>query len=135
MMTKPFMKPKGPLTQAEYEKFQAKRRRVISGVIVAFSFVGVLAISIKFLHLEPHPAVPFLFFPITIWLLIQMFKFKCPRCGTTPMTTRTSFGGGEVVVGSFVALRPKKCHKCGVAFAPPQPDANQITTSSLETKE
>ena len=127
-MMKPFERPKGPLTQAEYETFQAKRRGVIRGVIVAFSFVGVLAICTKLLHLEPHPAVPFLFFPITIWLLFQMFKFKCPRCGTTPMTTRTSFGGGEVVVGNFVALRPKKCHKCGVAFAPPEPEAEQPAT-------
>jgi len=133
-MTKLFMQPKGPLTQAEYEKFESNRKRVISGVIVVFSFVGVLAISIKFLHLEPHPAVPFLFFPITIWLLIQMFKFKCPRCGTTPMTTRTSFGGGEVMVGSFVALRPKKCHKCGVSFAPPQLDADQSATDSVAFK-
>ena len=125
MTMKPFTRSQGPLTQTECDKFQSQRKRVVAGVVAIFSFAGVLVVSKKILHLEPNQLVIFLFgVPLILWLLIQMFKFKCPRCGTTPMTTRTSFGGGEVVVGSFVALRPKKCHKCGVAFAPPQ-DANQ----------
>ena len=134
MMT-PFIQTKGPLTQTEYGKFESNRKRVIFGGIAAFAFAGVVGICQKVFRLEPNPYVFFvLLWIITIWLLIQMFKFKCPRCGTTPMTTRPSFGGGEVVIGSFVALRPKKCHKCGVAFAPPEPEAEQ-PTSPIASKE
>lgn len=118
------IQPQKPLTQVQYDTFQSQRKRVIFAGIAVFSFAGVMGLNQKFLHLEPNPFVIFVCVGvITIWLLIQMFKYKCPRCGTTPMTTRPSFGGGEVVVGSFVALRPKKCHKCGVSFVAPQPDA------------
>jgi hypothetical protein len=122
-MMKRFKRPDGPLTQAEFDRFNTRRKRVIYGVIAIFSFAVLLGINDKLLHLKPHVAVIFLFgVPIMLWTLIQMLKFKCPRCDTTPMTTRASLGGGEVEVGSYVALRPKKCHKCGVLFEPPKQD-------------
>jgi len=123
---KPSIGPQEPLTQVEYKKFQHFRKRVIFSGIAAFSFAGVMGINQKFLHLEPNPFVIFVCVGlITIWGLIQMFKYKCPRCGTTPMMTRPSFGGGEVAVGSFIALRPIKCLKCGVSFSPPQQAADE----------
>ena len=110
------------LSEPQYEMFQAQRKRVIGGVLAIFAVVGVMVISQKLLRLEFHPAVHFaLFVPITLWTMIQMFKFKCPQCGVTPMMTRPSFSSGEVAVTGYVALRPRTCHKCGVSFAaPPQ---------------
>lgn len=128
---KRFKRPGGPLTQAEFDKFNAQRKRVIYGLIAAFSFAGLVVAANKLFTFVPHPAVVFLFcVPITLWTLIQMFKFKCPSCGTTPMTTRASLGGGEVEVGSYVALRPKKCHKCGVLFEPPLKDSGRLGGAS-----
>ena len=121
-MMKSSIRSQEPLTQAELHKFQSQRMRVILAGVAVFSFAGLMAINQKFFRLEINLIVIFLFggAPI-LWGLIQMFKYKCPRCGTTPMMTRPSFGGGQVEVGSFVALFPKKCFKCGVSFASPAP--------------
>lgn len=118
----PSIRPQEPLTRAESDKFQSQRKRVTLAGVAVLSFAGVMAINQKFFRLEINVLVIFACVGvITIWGLIQMFKYKCPRCGTTPMMTRPSFGGGDVEVASFVALRPKKCFKCGVSFAPPAP--------------
>jgi hypothetical protein len=125
--------PEGPLTQAEYTKFQMRRKRVILGVAAIFSFAVFLGINDKFLHFTPPMALLFLFaVPIMLWTLIQMFKFQCPRCGTMPMTMRASLGAGEGEVGNYMALRPKKCHKCGVLFEPPLRDSARRETADAE---
>jgi hypothetical protein len=122
-MMKRFKRPDGPLTQAEFDKFNAQRKRVIWAVLAPFAYACVVVAAKKLLDFDAHPAAHFLFgAPTIIWALVEMFKFKCPRCNATPMTTRASLGGGEVEVGSYVALRPKKCHKCGVLFEPPKQD-------------
>jgi predicted RNA-binding Zn-ribbon protein involved in translation (DUF1610 family) len=119
--------PEGPLTQTEYDKFRSLRKRAMAPLIAAFAFAIVMVVTQKVFYLEPPMVVLFLFIvPITIWGLIQILKYKCPRCGTMPMMTRTSLGGGEVEVGSYVALRPKKCHECGVLFECPQKVSGQF---------
>jgi len=118
------MKPKGPLSRIEYEKFQALRKRVILSGCFGFGFSVVIAIMVNVLHVEPNFGVLAVgSFISVIWILLQMFKYKCPRCGAMPMTTRPSFSPEEVTVTGFVALFPKKCHKCGVLFVPPKEDA------------
>lgn len=118
----PPLRPQEPLTQAESDEFQLQRKRVILAGVAVFSFAGLMAINQNFFRLETNAFVIFIFVgAIILWGLIQVFKYKCPRCGTTPMMTRPSFGVGQVEAGSFVALFPKKCFKCGVSFAPPAP--------------
>lgn len=125
-MTKRFKRPDGPLTQVEFDEFNSQRKRMIWAVIAPFAYACVIVAVKKLFDFEVHPAVHFLFgAPSIIWALVEMLKFKCPRCGTMPMTTRTSLGTGEIEVGSYVALRPKKCRQCGVLFeAPPQGEKN-----------
>ena len=111
------MNPQDTLSQVEYADFLKLRQRVILAGGAGFLFAVMVAVMVNVLHIEPHPVVLFpLSFPIVIWLLIQMIKYKCPRCGNTPMITRLSFGGGEATAGGFVSLFPKKCSKCGVHF-------------------
>ncbi len=123
---KQFKRQDGPLTQAEFDTFNARRLGVIHSMILIFTLAVVVGVAGRFFGFAPNAALVFWCgAPLVIWGLIQMFKFKCPRCHTTPMTTRASLGGGEVEVGSYVALRPKKCHKCGVLFEPPKPNETQ----------
>ncbi|MCA0176618.1 MAG: hypothetical protein LCH73_10085, partial [Proteobacteria bacterium] len=111
----------GPLTQIEFDMFNARRKRIIFGFTGIFSLAIFLGVNDKLLQLKiPVGAIFVCGASIMLWTLIQMLKFKCPRCNTTPMTTRTSLGGGGVEIGGYVALRPKKCHKCGVLFEPPK---------------
>ena len=108
------------LTQGEIALFRAKRTRVVSAVAAAFAYsLGALVTS-KVLHIDIHAAVHFLLmWLITIWLIVAMLRFKCPRCKTTPMTTRLTLGG-DVEIGRYVALFPTRCHKCGVTFRTPE---------------
>lgn len=107
-----------PLTQAEYEKFHVRRRSLIS-LTVAMLFVGsCLAVGRGVWDLKVSAFLVFICFaPLCIAGLFIAFSYKCPHCGTTPMVTRPSFGGGEVAVTSYVNLLPKKCHKCGAIFS------------------
>lgn len=116
-----------PLSRSEYEKFQAARRRAIFSVCAILLYAVALALMVNLFKVEPSPAILLVSgFLIIIVSMIQFIRYKCPRCKTTPMTTRTSFGGGEVVIGGYVALRPKKCHKCGVLFEPPTEERGQL---------
>lgn len=115
------MTTKEHLSQAEYKDFQSRRTRVVVGFCAALSYALLLAVLKHTLHVEPNLALLLACgFAIGIWVLLQLFGFKCPRCGTIPMMTRTSFGTGNAAVTGFVALRPKKCLKCGVRFTRPQ---------------
>jgi len=117
-----------PLSREEYERFETLRKRVLFGGCVVFAYAVCVAIMVNLFHFEPNLFIIMVSFPIpTIWTLFQMFKYKCPRCGTTPMVKRLSFGFGEVEAGSYVALSPKKCLKCSVLFAPPQEEAPPIS--------
>lgn len=105
------------LSRAEYDSFQSRRLKVLLGGVLGFAFAIAVAITVNLFHVEPHPVVLGVgSFVCVIWLLVQMFKYKCPRCGTTPMTTRLTFGNDETAEGGFLALFPKKCSKCGVLF-------------------
>ena len=112
------------LTEAEYVRFRARRLKVVYAAAVSFVYAAVLAAIGDLINIESHLGVVFLVsLGLVLWALSQMFRFKCPRCGVTPMTTRPSLGSGEVVVTGYVALNPKKCHKCGVSFRLPTTDA------------
>jgi hypothetical protein len=105
------------LTRSEYDMFNSHRKRLILVGGLALAFAATMVFLRGCFHIEPHPAVHFIFIvPITIWGLIQGFKFRCPRCDAIPLTTRPSVGGRDVEVSGFVALFPTKCHKCGVLF-------------------
>ena len=109
------------LTEAEHRKFASRRIAMTRGLVALFVLPVVLALNAKLLHFEIRgAAVAIIFayaFGVGLWTMVQMFRFKCPRCGTTPMAKRLSFGGGVVESSSFVALSPKQCQKCGVKFS------------------
>lgn len=104
------------LTVEEFARFQKQRNKLVFAVAGALAYsIGALVTS-KVLHINIHAAVHFaLMWLITVWLIVTMLRFKCPRCKTRPMTTRHTFGG-EVETGRYVALFPTRCHKCGVRF-------------------
>jgi hypothetical protein len=111
--------PKG-LSDAEYEKFESQRKRLEMSVVVTFLMAAAIVVLDGVLHVKLHMLGLFIFaFACTVATLIQAFRFKCPRCGETPMLTRASGDFSEVQVTRMIALRPKACHKCLVPFAPP----------------
>lgn len=106
------------LSVDQYHEFRLRRNRVLIGLFGAFVWVAAAVLPQVLFGYKPSffmIATPF--FLLTVWLIIQLLRFKCPVCETVPMVTRPSFGTGEVAVTGFVALFPKKCLKCGVRFA------------------
>lgn len=111
------MTNQGPLSKTEFDSFQSRRFKVLLTGCIGFAFAIGVAVSVNIFHVEPHPAVLGIgSFVCVISLMVQLFKSKCPRCDTTPMTTRVSLGANEGTAGSFVSVFPTKCSKCGVLF-------------------
>jgi len=105
------------LSRVEFDQFEGARKLV--AILWALCLgLGLLAATLKIAfnrEIDVDLAVG-LTFILTIMLLVAMFRYKCPRCGTNPMIERVSVATGEIEVGGFVALHPKRCTKCGVMF-------------------
>lgn len=112
--------PQRFLTQAEFFAFEKKRLRMIYGFVAIFLVACLLGVNDKLLHVDLHVGlVMFCVVPLMLWTLVQTLKFKCPRCGATPLTTRKSVSIDQVEVGNYVAFRPKVCQRCGVSLLLP----------------
>jgi len=107
----------GPLPPDEYRDFLNRRRHILVafGLILLFSIVAAIVLNV--FKLKPPPellAIPS--FTLVLYALVRMFRYKCPRCGATPMATRVSLITYQVEASQYVALNPNKCLKCGVSF-------------------
>lgn len=109
-----------PLNEQEYAQF-SKLRLKLWGFVAA---MVVIPLALVALDRVAGPVSPILLFstivPIFLWGLVQMFRFKCPRCKTVPMIRTVAIGEDGVDVGTMVALAPKQCRKCHVHFIPPK---------------
>lgn len=106
------------LSRVEFDQFEGARKLAAILWVLCLG-LGLLAATLKIAFnrvIDVDLAVG-LTFILTIMLLVTIFRYKCPRCGTTPMTERVSVATGEIEAGGFVALRPKRCMKCGVMFS------------------
>jgi DNA-directed RNA polymerase subunit M/transcription elongation factor TFIIS len=122
------------LSDAEYSKFESQRKRLEMSVVATFLMSAAIGVMDRVLHFKLHVLGLFIFaFACTVATLIQAFRFKCPRCGETPMLTRASGDFSEVQVTRMIALRPKSCHKCLVPFAPPSVTKERIEDEQAQS--
>lgn len=79
------MTTKEHLSQAEYKDFQSRRTRVVVGFCAVLSYALLLAVLKHALHVEPNLALLLACgFAIGIWVLFQLFGFKCPALRDDP---------------------------------------------------
>jgi hypothetical protein len=91
-------------------RFRVLWRRTMVGFVVSFA---VLFFGGEFVEPEQSHWFVLLMFVLVIPTVFFGIRYKCPHCGTAPMGTSISIGGGQVAASRGIHPFPKRCTCCG----------------------